>query len=130
MHMNRNRVTWSLVSSLESRVFVKQTTKSAFFRSRKHTAGFVQFILIHNSTIRDAILARRLLNERKELRDTRYFVIPAFLFEIHLRWLGNEIPGKLESISSIWYYISKFFVWFFKGSSTTLKFIYLSKALR
>ena len=31
------------------------------------TAGFVQFILIHNSTIRDAILARRLLNERKEL---------------------------------------------------------------
>lgn len=108
MHTKWRFITWPVVSSLERRCFSKADNQPRFLswrKARQDSFNLSSFIIQRSKTrsLRDVYLTKG-----RSCAISRYFVIPAFLFEIHLRWLGNEVPGKLKSVSFMRYCILKF----------------------
>lgn len=108
MHTKWRFITWPVVSSLKRRCFSKADNQARFLswrKARQDSFNLSSFIIQRSETrsLRDVYLTKG-----RSCAISRYFVIPAFLFEIHLRWLENEVPGKLKSVSFMRYCILKF----------------------
>lgn len=95
MHTKWRFITWPVVSSLERRCFSKADNQARFLswrKARQDSFNLSSFIIQRSET---RILARRLLNERKELRNIPVFRDTGLFIWDSFTMIGEWSSGKV-----------------------------------